>query len=70
MSETGLSTFLGPNAVWLSSAGLPLDIGGMHVNYPCLQQLRVHDNAYLSTFSPVLKLCKAALSAQRRYRTG
>lgn len=40
----------------------------MRVNYPCLWQLWVRDNAYLSTFSPVLKLCTAALSPWCRYQ--
>ena len=70
MSESGLCTFQGPNAVWLSSAGLFLDSGGMRVNYPCLWQLCVRDNAYLSTFSPVLKRCTAALSPRCRYQRG
>lgn len=53
MSESSLCTFQGPNGVWLSSASLLLDVGGMHVNYPRLWQLRELDNPYLSTSSPV-----------------
>lgn len=53
MSESSLCTFQGPNGVWLSSASLLLDVGGMHVNYPRLWQLRELDNSYLSTSSPV-----------------